>query len=294
MKRTVRDRTAILLAASAWVFGPVLLKYLATAVTASVLAFTLSSAVLLVSLLCIPFTSTRPTLWRRDFLWVAWGMAMFGAAPAMVISGIVRTDIVSVVLVGGLSAFVLPGLAWLCRRKPLDSGFPVLFVLAAMGSFPILYGRVRWHEATAVGDLLLISGILFLASGFIRHPLRTSSKQPFLREVLLQIAGAALIFAALAGASAWTQFQVNDASGFTLLGILAASLLAFGCSRYWSIHTFDWRTWPVLSLAAFLPVGIVLGMVSFDVSLDSGEVITLGLLTIVVAAAHWMRRWLAA
>lgn len=292
MKQTIRGKFAAWFAASAWVLGPVLLKFLSPIGSPPALAFGMAGAVFLLAWLYL-FRAPSPSgQWRRDIVSFVWGMAMIGCVPALIVSGIVRTDTVSVALIGGLFILIVPAFAWLQRRQQLDDGFLIVFVLVTAGISAVLHGRIRWAEATVPGDLLLILGIAFLVFVSLRKPRDAASRQLPLRMTIVELSGAALFYVGVVIISDQHWFDWDNAAGFPLLSILAASFLAFWFLRYWVTHEFDWQAWPFLFLAALPPLGIVLGITPFAASLDIGEILCIALVTIAMAAVHWLRRWL--
>lgn len=204
-----------------------------------------------------------------------------------------RTDAVSVTLIGGLFIFLVPALAWLLRKQELDGGFFLIFVFASAGICTLLYGRIRWAEATILGDLLLILGAVALVFGFMRAPQGADQEQTPLRTTIVQVSGATLFFTGLAAASDFSWFRLITADGFPLIGMLAAAFAAYWSTAYWSAHEFNWQEWPILFLAALFLIGIVLAKTVFVEALNTGEMICVGLVTIIVSTAHWLRRWLS-
>jgi len=204
-----------------------------------------------------------------------------------------QTDAVSVALIGGWFIVLVPALAWLLRKQELDGGFFLIFVFASAGICTPLYGRIRWAEATILGDLLLILGAVALVFGFMRTPHGADQKQVPLRTTIVQVSGAALFFTGLAAASDQNWFRLIAADAFPLIGMLAAAFAAYWSTAYWSAHEFDWQEWPILFLAALFPIVVVLGKTLFVETLNTGEMICIGLVTIMVSTAHWLRRWLS-
>lgn len=293
LKQMIRGNSTILVAASIWVSGPVLLKLLSEVHISSRLAFIVACTILILSSLYIFRAPSRLKQWRQDITIFAWGIAMLGAAPALIISGLMRTDAVSVALIGGLFIFIVPALAWLLRKEELDGGFFLVFVFASAGICTMLYSRIRWAEATVLGNLLLILGAAFLVSGFMRTPPNTDRKQVPSRTTIIQISGAALFFTGLAAASHLNWARFTSADSFPLVSILAAMFAAYWCTTYWATHEFDWREWPILFLTALFPIGVVLGQKLSVEPLNTGEIVYVGLTTVIVSTAHWLRRWLS-
>lgn len=292
MKQTIGGNSAAWFAASAWVLGPVLLKFLSQVGSPPELALGTASVVLLLSWIYV-FRAPSPSgQWRQDIVSFLWGMAMMGCVPALIVSGIERTDSVSVALIGGLFILVVPAFAWLLRKEQLDDGFLIVSVLVTAGIGPLLYGRIRWAEATAPGDLLLILGIAFLVFVSLRERYVAAGRHLPWRTTIVELSGAALCYIGVVIISDQHWIDRDNAAGFPLLSMLTASFLAFWFSRYWVTHEFDWQAWPFLFLAALPPIGIALGTTPFAESLDIGEILCIALVTITMAAAHWLRRWL--
>lgn len=286
----------MLVAASIWVAGPVLLKLISDVDSSSSVAFMTACTILILSGLYAfrASLSSGPSLqnltnFATNF---AWGFAILGAVPALIIGGLMQTDAVSVALIGGLFIFLVPALAWLLRKQELDGGFFLIFIFASTGICTLLSGRIRWAEATILGDLLLIVGALSLVFGFMHAPQGTEQKQTPLRTTLIQVSGAALFFTGLEAASNFNWFRLITADEFPLIGILAAAFAAYWSTTYWAKHEFNWNEWPILLLAALFLIGVVLAKTVFVEALNTGEMICIGLVTIIVSTAHWLRRWL--
>lgn len=286
----------MLVAASIWVAGPVLLKLISDVDSSSRVAFMTACTILILSGLCAfrASLSSGPSLqnltnFATNF---AWGFAILGAVPALIIGGLMQTDAVSVALIGGLFIFLVPALAWLLRKQELDGGFFLIFIFASTGICTLLYGRIKWAEATILGDLSLILGAFALIFGFMRAPQGTEQKQTTSRTTLIQVSGAALFFTGLAAASNFNWFRLITADDFPLIGILAAAFAAYWSTTYWAKHEFNWNEWPILFLAALFLIGVVLAKTVFAEALNTGEMICVGLVTIMVSTTHWLRRWL--
>lgn len=286
----------MLAAASIWVAGPVLLKLLSDVHSSSRVAFMTACTILILSglhafraSLCSGPSLQNLTNFATNF---AWGFAILGAVPAFIIGGLMQTDAVSVALIGGWFIFLIPALAWLLRKQELDGGFFLIFIFASTGICTLLSGRIRWAEATILGDLLLILGAFALIFGFMRAPQCAEQKQTPLHTTLIQVSGAALFFTGLAAASEFNWFRLITADDFPLIGILAAALAAYWSTTYWAKHEFNWNEWPILLLAALFLIGVVLAKTVFVEALNTGEMICIGLVTIMVSTAHWLRRWL--
>lgn len=282
----------MLAAASIWVAGPVLLKLLSDVHSSSRVAFMTACTILILSGLCAFRASLNSGPWLQNFAIFVWGIAMLGAAPALIIGGLMRTDAVSVALIGGWFIFLVPALAWLLRKQELDGGFFLVFVFASAGICTSLYGRIRWAEATILGDLLLIVGTVALVFGFMRAPQGAGQEQAPLRTTIVQVSGAALFFTGLAAASNFNWFRLITADDFPLIGMLAAAFAAYWSTTYWAKREFNWNEWPILFLAALFLIGVVLAKTVFVEALNTGEMICIGLVTIMVSTAHWLRRWL--
>lgn len=289
----IRGNSAILVAASIWVSGPVLLKLLSDVQTSSRLAFAIACTILILSGLCAFRAQSRSGQWLQDLTNFAWGIAMLGAVPALIIGGLMQTDAVSVALIGGWFIFLVPALAWLLRKQELDGGFFLVLVFASAGICTLLYGRIRWAEATILGDLLLIGGAVALGFGFMRAPHGADQEQVPLRATIVQVSGAALFFTGLAAVTDFNWFRLITADGFPLIGMLAAAFAAYWSTTYWAKHEFNWQEWPILFLAAQFPIGVVLGKTVFVETLNTGEMICVGLVTIMISTAHWLRSWLS-
>ena len=188
----IRGTSAALIAASIWVYGPVLLKLVSGVHSSPRTAFVISCAVLTLAWLHLLRARARSGQWRQDLASFGWGVAFLGGAPALLISGLLRTDAVSVALICGLLIFIVPALAWLLRKAELDSGFLLAFVLASGGIYAMLHGRVRWDEATVLGDVLTVFGAVLLVCGTMRDPLRAAGEQSPSRTNVIRISGAAL------------------------------------------------------------------------------------------------------
>ncbi|MGJ8535485.1 MAG: hypothetical protein ACSHYC_25120 [Alphaproteobacteria bacterium] len=282
----------MLAAASIWVAGPVLLKLLSDVHSSSRVAFMTACTILILSGLYAFRAQSRSGQWLQDLTIFVWGIAMLGAVPALIIGGLMRTDAVSVALIGGWFIFLVPALAWLLRKQELDGGFFLVFVFASAGICTSLYGRIRWAEATILGDLLLIVGTVALVFGFMRAPQGAGQEQAPLRTTIVQVSGAALFFTGLAAASNFNWFRLITADEFPLFGILAAAFAAYWSTTYWAKHEFNWNEWPILFLAALFLIGVVLAKIVFAEALNTGEMICGGLVTIMVSTTHWLRRWL--
>lgn len=289
----IRGNSAILVAASIWVSGPVLLKLLSDVQTSSRLAFAIACTILILSGLYAFRAQSRSGQWLQDLTNFAWGIAMLGAVPALIIGGLMQTDAVSVALIGGWFIFLVPALAWLLRKQELDGGFFLVLVFASAGICTLLYGRIRWAEATILGDLLLIGGAVALVFGFMRAPQGADQEQVPLRATIVLVSGAALFFTGLAAVTDFNWFRLITADGFPLIGMLTAAFAAYWSTAYWSAHEFNWQEWPILFLAALFPIGVVLGKTVFVETLNTGEMICVGLVTIMVSTTHWLRRWLS-
>lgn len=288
----MRGNSAILFAASIWVSGPVLLKLLSNVHISSRVAFAIACTILILSGLYAFRAPSRSGQWLQDLTNFVWGIAMLGAVPALIIGGLMRTDAVSAALIGGLFIFLVPALAWLLRKQELDGGLFLVFVFASAGICTLLYGRIRWAEATILGDLLLTLSTVALVFDFLRAPPSANQEQAPLRTTIVQVSGAALIFTGLAAASEFNWFRVITADGFPLIGMLAAAFAAYWSTTFWAKHEFNWQEWPILFLAALFPIGVVLAKTVFVETLNTGEMICVGLVTIMVSTAHWLRRWL--
>lgn len=294
MKRMMWDNSSAWFAASAWVLGPVLLKLISHVGSPPGLALGTACAVLLLAWFYLFRAPSPYGQWRRDIVSFLRGMTMIGCVPALIISGIMRTDSVSVALISGLFILIVPVFAWLLRKEQLDDGFLIVLVLVTAGLGPLLYGRIRWAEATVPGDLLLILGVAFLVFVSLREPPDAASRHLPRRVTVVELSGAALFYIGLVIVSQQRWIDFDNTAGFPLLSMLAASVLAFWFRRYWVTHEFNWQTWPFLFLAALPPIGIALGITPFAESLDIGEILCIVLVTIAMAAAHWLRCWLKA
>ncbi len=292
MERTIRGYSAAWVAALAWVYGPVLLKPVVDLHSSSRVALVLACAVLVLAWRHVSRLPSRPGQWRHDLMACAWGMVILGGAPALLVGGLLRTDAVSVALIGGLFVFVVPAVAWLRGKAELDTGFPVAFVLAAGGIYALLHGRVGWAGATISGNLLLGLGALLLVLGTMRAPLSVDNEGSSSRTNVVRISGAALFFLGLAVAAEFNWVGLGAPAGLPLPAMLATAAWAYWGAAYWGTRDFDWQAWPILPLAALLPVSVVLGTAVFVETLDLGEVITIGVVTIIMSSAHWLRRWL--
>ncbi len=217
---------------------------------------------------------------------------MLGAVPALLMGGVMRTDAVSVALIGAPLILLVPALAWLLRKDGLDGGFLLVLVVACSGIYAMLYGRVVWGEATVTGNLLLFIGAMLAVFGTMRGAIGAAGGPLHFRTGVIRISGAALFFAGAAVTSEWNSFGTESANSFPLLGMLFAAVAVYLCDVFWATHEFNWQTWPVLFLAALLPIGVVLAGTVFVEPLDTGEVVCVAVVAIVVSVAHWLRRWL--